>query len=152
MCRRKRVSIFCLLMLSIFAFSVIAEVPQLINYQGSLTDAGGNPVSDGTYSIKFKIYGSAAGVDSIWFTPFQPVDVTDGMFIYQLGSAVPLPDDLFSLDTIRYLGITVGLDPEISPRTRLVSTPYAYHALRSDTAAYALSATAAPDNDWTISG
>ena len=49
-------------------------------------------------------------------------------------------------DTIRYLGITVGADPEFSPRTRLVSTPYSFKALHADTSDYA---TTVPDQSIT---
>jgi hypothetical protein len=110
-----------------------AAVPQLINYQGRLTDSLGNPVPDRQYLIKFKIYGSATGDDSLWSSGYQEVQVTTGLFCYQLGSAVPLPSNLFE-DTIRWLGIKVSADPELTPRTRLKSVPYAYHALRADTA------------------
>lgn len=113
---------------------VTAEVPNVINYQGRLTNTDGTSVDDDTYFIKFKIYGSAAGKDSLWYTPFQPVAVTGGLFNYQLGSTVPLPHDLFSGGSTRYLGITVGGDAEISPRVRLTSSPYALQSLRSDTA------------------
>ncbi len=119
-----------------FAASAVAKVPNVINYQGRLTDTDGTPVADDTYFIKFKIYGSESGDDSLWYTPFQPVNVTDGLFNYKLGSAVPLPHDLFTADTTRYLGITVGGDPEIIPRSKITSTAYAYHALTADTASF----------------
>jgi hypothetical protein len=126
--------VMTLVFLASFAF---AEVPQIINYQGRLTDGSGNPVADGPYLIKFKIYGSESGDDSLWYCGFQPVDVENGLFEYQLGSAAPLPDDLFSADTVRWLGITVGTDAEVSPRSRLTSIAYAYQALRADSAGYA---------------
>lgn len=121
-----------------------ADVPQRINYQGKLTDGDGNPVTDNTYFLKFKIYGSASGDDSLWYTGFQPVLVTGGLFSYQLGSVVPIPDDLFAGSTERYLGITVGGDPELDPRTKIVSVAYAYHALRADSAQHAALATSVP--------
>ncbi|PKK82952.1 MAG: hypothetical protein CVT49_11210 [candidate division Zixibacteria bacterium HGW-Zixibacteria-1] len=124
-----------LVLLLIFTL-VSAEVPQTINYQGYLTDSGGNPVPDNNYLMKFKIYGSEAGNDSLWWSGFQTIAVTNGSFIYHLGSLIPLPDDLFT-DTVRYLGITVGVDPEITPRTRLTSVAYSYQSLRSDSAGYA---------------
>ena len=114
----------------------VADVPQTINYQGRLTDATG-AVVDGGHLIKFKIYGSAAGDDSLWWSGFQIVQVDSGLFEYQLGGSVQLPDDLFETDTSRYLGITIGVDPEIAPRVRMISAPYAYQALRADSADYA---------------
>ena len=129
--------------LLLWSMTGFAAVPQLINYQGSLTDPSGQPVPDGNYQIKFKIYGSLTGTDSLWYNGFQSIAVSKGSFSYLLGSHTPLPEDLFRIsprlgpDTIRYLGITVGTDPEISPRTRLVSVPFTYHALWSDSSNYA---------------
>jgi hypothetical protein len=120
---------------------VLGQVPQLVNYQGRLTDGAGTPVANGPYLIKFKIYGSLAGADSLYSSGFQTVQVTDGLFTYQIGTGTPLPANLFSADTTRYLGITVGTDSEISPRTRLVSVGYAYQAKNADTADYATLAT-----------
>lgn len=119
--------------------SALSAVPNLINYQGRLTDAGGQPVSDGSYQIKFKIYASATGVDSLWESGFQPVTVSGGSFSYNIGSSGSLSANLFATDTVRYLGITVGSDPEISPRVRLTSVAYAFKALNADSAGYAMS-------------
>jgi hypothetical protein len=35
-----------------------AQVPELVNCQGYLTDTNGKPVSDGTYTITFRIYNA----------------------------------------------------------------------------------------------
>lgn len=121
--------------IGIAGLSAQAAVPQLINYQGRLTDGGGAPVADGAQLMKFTIYDAAVGGTSLWNSGFQSVTTTNGLFSYDLGSNVALPDDLFT-DTSRYLGITVGVDPEISPRTRLETSSYAYHALRADTALF----------------
>jgi hypothetical protein len=122
---------------------IFAAVPGIINYQGRLTNASGEAVADGDYLIKFKIYGSLIGTDSLWTSGFQTVTVTGGLFTYQLGSGISLPNGLFKTDTLRYLGITVGTDAEISPRSRLVSSPYAYRSIISDTANYAVTANTA---------
>ncbi|UCC81194.1 MAG: tail fiber domain-containing protein [Candidatus Zixiibacteriota bacterium] len=98
-----------------------------------LTDDMGTPLN-GEYQIRFNIYGSETGTDSLWSSGYQTVQVDEGLFIYRLGSNVPIPDDLFAGSAIRYLGITVDPDPEIEPRTRFLAVPYAYHALRADTA------------------
>jgi len=115
---------------------LLADVPQIISYQGRLTDSNGEPVADDTYFIKFKIYGSPSGDDSLWWSGIQAVPVTNGLFTYQLGLMEPLPDDLF-IDSQRYLGITVESDTEISPRIRFGSSAFTHQALRSDTTDYA---------------
>ncbi len=140
----KRIVLMQVVTALILAAAITADVPQMINYQGRLTDDTGTPVADGPYLIKFKIYGSAAGDDSLWYSGYQSVTVTDGLFTYQLGTSPSFPHDLFEGDTTRYLGITVGVDPEISPRTRVLSVAYAYQALRADSAQYAAEATSVP--------
>jgi len=62
------------------------------------------------------------------------------LFTFQIGTGTTLPENLFSTDTTRYLGITVGVDAEISPRTRITSVGYAYHAKTANTADYATQA------------
>lgn len=111
-----------------------AGVPGIITYQGRLTDAAGQPVADGPYQIKFKIYAAAIGIDSLWSSGFQSVSVTSGGFSYQLGSSNPFPVGLFSADPVRYLGVTVGSDAEMVPRIRLGSAPYAFQSLWADSA------------------
>lgn len=125
---QNRKTMTIVLVTAFLVHAALAEVPQMINYQGRLTDNTGAPVADGPYQVKFKIYGSAAGFDSLWWSGFQTVQVANGLFDYKLGSMAPLPNDLFSTDTTRYLGITVGADPEITPRSRLLTVPYAFNA------------------------
>ena len=130
----KHVYVVVIIIITCFGSVFGAGVPGIINYQGRLTDASNVPVADGDYLIKFKIYGSLSGSDSLWSSGFQTISVAGGLFTYQLGIGVTLPNSLFKSDTIRYLGITVGTDAEISPRSRLVSSPYAFKAMIADTA------------------
>lgn len=121
-------------MASLLCSAILAEgVPSLITYQGRLTDDSGAPVSDGSYEMTFKIYNDKYTTKPLWTSTTGNVSVTGGIFRYNLGSSPAFPDNLFS-DTVIFLGITVGSDDEISPRVRLQSVPYAYHALRADTA------------------
>jgi hypothetical protein len=135
------------LALMMFISVAVADVPQMINYQGRLTDSGGDPVADGDYDITFTIWNWESGGTLIWNSGPQTITVTGGLFSYKLGSAEPLPHSMFT-DTTRWLEITVETDPPISPRTKFITAPYAYHSLRSDTAAYAFSG-AGGDGDIT---
>jgi len=112
-----------ILLATMLPLVVFADVPQRINYQGYLTDSGGNPVN-GSVDIVFSIYDVAAGGTAIW-TETQTVVVNKGLFNVQLGSVTPLPS--FS-GSPRYLGIKVGTDPEMTPRQMLASAPYALNA------------------------
>ena len=60
--------------------SVNAEIPGQISYQGLLTDDTGTPLN-GDYLIRFNIYGSETGTDSLWSSGYQTVQVTEGLFI-----------------------------------------------------------------------
>jgi len=104
----------------------MAQDTLLISYQGRLTDDGGDPVT-GTPSMTFTIY-DGAGV-SKWSESHPIVQVSNGLFDVILGSQMSLPDTVFNGDD-RYLGITVGGDPEISPRTLFTSAPSAAYTKR----------------------
>jgi hypothetical protein len=106
------------------------NVPQMINYQGRLVNSSGEPL-DTTVSMIFTIYDAADAGVSKWSETHLSVVVTDGLFNVILGSENDLPDTVFA-GAERYLGITVGDDTELSPRTRLVSTGYAHRVSSID--------------------
>jgi len=121
-----------LLILSFFIFSSIvnADVPNLINYQGRLTNDSGE-VLDTTVSIVFTIYDDSIGGD-VWWTENNPsVTTVGGLFNVLLGSINPVPDSTFDGPN-RWLGVKVGDDPEILPRSRLISMPYSYRVSTVD--------------------
>ncbi len=104
-------------------------VPSAISYQGYLTNSAGIPIPDGAYQIAFAIYDDPDAGNVLWQSGFQLVEVTGGTFSVGLGEK-PMPAierEVFE-DTVLYLGITVESDPEITPRTRLLSVPFAMRA------------------------
>ncbi|MFZ1684687.1 MAG: hypothetical protein WAU88_11230 [Candidatus Zixiibacteriota bacterium] len=106
--------------------------PQLINYQGKVTDGAGNPLSDGPHSVQFRIWDDTTLTGAphlLWDSGPLVVTTDKGIFTVKLGTP-PQPSlglNNFN-DTSIYLGITVGADPEIAPRTRLTSVPFAMSA------------------------
>lgn len=111
-----------------------ADVPNLIDYQGRLTDDNGDPVT-GNVSITFSIYDVETGGTALWTETQGSIDVEAGLFQVSLGSSSRfLPDSLFD-DPDRWLGINVAGDGEMSPRTKIASVPYAI-----------------TDGDWTVDG
>lgn len=115
--------------------------PPLVNFQGFLADSTGQAVDDGVYALKFRIYGDSVGGAAIWETSgFVPLQTTGGIFNHLLGSTNTLPDSVFQNDYL-WVGVTVNLDSETSPRTRLAAVPFAMQANRADTAAVALNKT-----------
>ena len=112
------------LALAITALPAQAAVPQTLNYQGQLASAGGVPVN-GTVNITFSLYDVATGGTALW-SETQSVTVTNGLYSVTLGQMTPLDATLFTAQ--RYLGITVGTDPEMTPRIALSSSATALTA------------------------
>lgn len=100
----------------------LADVPAGINFQGRLTNAGGVPVADGDYSVRFRVYDNSLLGSTLWDNT-QIVTVSDGSFLTQLA----VPDSVFNHPN-RWLGMQVEADPELSPLTPLTSTPYAHRS------------------------
>lgn len=128
--------------------------PELINYQGELMDSAGSPLN-GTVSLVFKIYNQQTGGTTLWQETHNTIQVQEGIFSVLLGSVSPFPATLFEGDS-RWLGIKVGSDPEMTPRSRITSVAYAVRAEKAneaETATYAATAGSAPaDDDWDVSG
>jgi hypothetical protein len=123
--------------------TVASTVPTMISYQGQLLDSGGNPVPTGTYTVTFKLYNAPTGGTLLW-SETQSVMVTDGLFNVLLGEYVSLisPEgELYPIDDLAYLGVTVGSDPEMTPRQRMVSVPFAFRAEKAKS-----------DDDWDGAG
>ncbi|NQE46532.1 hypothetical protein C5S31_10975 [ANME-1 cluster archaeon GoMg2] len=89
-----------------------------INYQGRLTDSAGEPLS-GTYTMTFRLYEVASGGTAL-DTDSRSEDVTDGLF----NTEIDFDPEYFDGRGL-WLGITVGIDSEMSPRHELRSVPYA---------------------------
>jgi hypothetical protein len=111
-----------------------ADIPKVLNFQGRLTDASGKFVSDGNYSLTFKIYSDSTGGSSKW-SETQTVVVSKGLFNASLGVLTPIPDSIFNYSNA-WLGIQVGADPEMTPRQRLSSLGYAYRGAKADSSSY----------------
>ncbi len=127
---KKAIFILGLITFSIWAVNAIAEIPQMINYQGRLTDANGSPISD-TVEVTFGIYNAETEGDLKWAEIHPSVIMTNGLFNVILGSLNPIPVDIFD-DSNRYLSIQIEGNPEVAPRTRLTSVAYAYNAEKLD--------------------
>ncbi len=131
-----------------------ADVPQMINYQGRLTNSSGAPF-DTTVSITFTIYDDSTGGAAKWSETHPSVSVDSGGFSIILGAGsppMPIEDTVFNQPD-RYLGIKVGSDPELTPRTRLVSVPYSHRVSTVDGATGGtISGDVSIQSDLTISG
>jgi len=133
--KAKIISLALIASLAILVSSpVFAQVPERISYQGKLvTPAGG--LMDATVSMRFRIYTDSTGGTSLWEETHNSVTVSKSVFNVILGSVTSIPDSIFD-GSIRYLGVKVGNDSEMTPRKPIVSVGYAYKA--------------GTDGDWTF--
>jgi hypothetical protein len=117
---RVTAALFASLLVSIVAVTHgSAQAPDTLGFQGSLTDSVGNPINQNGLSTLFTIYKN--GVD-VWHET-QSVNVVDGIYNVYLGKVEPL--DTVAFNQAMDLGIKVGTDAEMTPRTPLVAAAYA---------------------------
>lgn len=142
----------CLLMALLFAAPVFSQsnIPQMINYQGYLTDAEGMSVGTDTFKLSFSIYPAVDATTPVWGPKvMENVPVVDGHFNVILGPTDGATDTegkgiaVAFTGAEAYLGVKVekmstkgeGEDTvsgvEIAPRQRILSTPYAMQAEHS---------------------
>jgi microcystin-dependent protein len=132
--KRGLILLFALAALTGFfgAQGAYAGVPQMINYQGTLTNSAGTPVPNGNYNIEFKIYDVASGGAALWSekwdTTTSQIPVVGGIFNAMLGFQSPIPATFFADHPVTYLGIKVGTDSEMLPRQQITSVGYAFTA------------------------
>lgn len=110
----------CLLCLTATLHGV---APSQIGFQGRLTNPAGSPLV-GTYSVQFKLYNVPTLGAPLWQETRSVTTNVDGFFSVLLGEVGP-GLGLWFQDSARYLGITVDTDPELTPRTQLVASPFA---------------------------
>jgi hypothetical protein len=155
----KRESITTVVFLLVFfllSAPVLAAVPWLISYQGSVTDSEQVPLN-GSYTMVFRLYSVEGATVPIWAEQ-QTVSVTNGVFQVQLGAGTNLVGGV--LDSTLIAGQERWLEIEIEgevllPWQRLTSAAY---ALRAETADSALRVTGAlpsritaDDEDYALS-
>ena len=102
---------------------VAAAVPTVLTQQGQLVDrTTGAPVT-GSLSFKFSIYAASTGGAALW-TETQTVTLDAGYFSAQLGGTTPSPPTLWD-GAVKYVGVSIDGDAEMTPREALTSVPYA---------------------------
>ena len=124
----------------LFSASVATAAPAVIDYQGFLRNTQGYPLN-GPQDLVFILYGSLAGPDSVWSETHSAVNVDQGVFSVQLGGPQPFSPSMFQRPAL-FLEVRVGAQI-MSPRTQLVSVPYALSAQVAQQAARADTATTA---------
>ena len=136
--RHVRMTVVLALITLFFASTLSAQqtsttaVPNLIRYGGTLKDANGAPIAS-TVGVTFAIYKQPDGGAAVWMETQNVTPDGSGQYSVLLGSATAtgLPDDLFSQQEQRWLGVQLQGQPE-QARVLLVSVPYAMKAAEAD--------------------
>ena len=89
--------------------------------------------------MTFKLYDAATGGNLQWSETQASVSVSQGIFDVILGLVTPFPPLPF--DVPYFLSVTVGADPEMTPRQPVTASPYAIRAATSDALATAATVT-----------
>ena len=126
-----RIPLYVLVAMLLATATLLAAPPGMMNYQGRLTDDSGDPVENGSYTLTFTIYDES---DAVLWTESQKPSVSDGLFRVMLGDDNPLTADIFDHAEC-WLGVTLDGDPEMTPRTRLITSPYSFRTATVDGAA-----------------
>ena len=111
-----------LLVAFLISSPALAQIPEMIGYQGLLTGTDGMPLPDGSYDVAFSLYEDAAGGTALW-AESKSVGVTNGVMSTLLGQVESLSDVPF--DRPYWLGISIDSGSELTPRVALASSPYA---------------------------
>jgi microcystin-dependent protein len=112
-------------LLSVAAYA--ASIPTTLSYQGTMVDKSGQSVTD-TKSIVFNLYSTATEGIAFW-TETQTVAITNGKFTAQLGAHVANLLDLGKFGGDTWLGLTISGEPEMTPREKMTSVPYAFNGV-----------------------
>jgi hypothetical protein len=106
--------------------------PKLIPFQGRLSDANGNAVTDGSKVVQFKIYNAPVGGQAVWNGEVQKLTANDGLVSTMLGTKASLSSVDFNVPL--YLELTIdanndgqisAADPPLLPRQSILPAIFA---------------------------
>jgi hypothetical protein len=110
-----------LVLASLIAVIPCWAVPLPINYQGYLTRPDGTPL-DTVVTVTIGLYQDVSGGAPVWTQVQNPCTVRTGLFAVSLGP-IEVQDQSFRPDTC-FLGVTVGDNSEMVPRSRILAVPF----------------------------
>ncbi|MFH1312455.1 MAG: hypothetical protein ABIJ00_04435 [Candidatus Eisenbacteria bacterium] len=128
--RKQLLCIGCVLicLMSLAAAISLAAIPHRINYQGRLVDSVTGEPRPGAHTMKFRIYDVANLGTHLWSEEQAVTADTTGVVAAILGSVTPID---IAFDGRLWLEIEVNTEI-LEPRRELVSAPYAFHSMDSD--------------------
>ena len=110
------------------------SVPQLIAYQGRLSNAAGQPLDGATVTLTFTFASAAVGGTTYFTVTQNHVAVSKGIYSVLIGSGTVTPGTetilagVFQNHTEVWMGVAVNTDAEMTPRQRVAATAYAFRA------------------------
>jgi len=118
----------CALVIGFLTLSniVSAEIPQVVTYQGKVTDNSGTSVPDDYYTMRFRLYDIDVGGAPAWDSGDTLIATSGGVFSVILGADTQPPISL-PFDQDYWLEVVIDGDVQ-SPRTPFGSVGYAYMA------------------------
>jgi hypothetical protein len=113
--------------------AICQSVPTLMNYQGHLTNATGQPLANGQYTLTFNVYNVPTGGTAVWGPQAIAAEIVDGYFNVVLSTDSTGGDSITTAFTAqpRYVAIRVNAAAEILPRQQVLSAPFAIQADRA---------------------
>ncbi len=125
---QKRKNTLIIISLLLLAPSIASAVPSVVDFSGRL-DRDEQPF-EGNVSMIVSLYAEPDGAEpALWSERHDEVTVEDGFFHLMLGADPENspPDGMLDLPEL-WLGVNIDDDPEMSPRLRLGTVPYAMQA------------------------
>ena len=112
---------------SILGMLLLASVlfGQNLSIQGVARDNSGQSLANGSYGFVFRLYTVETGGSAVW-TESQTLDVLNGVFSVILGDVNSMAG--IDFDAQYWLSLEIDGNGELSPRSRLVVSPYAIMA------------------------
>jgi hypothetical protein len=104
----------------IFSLQLFSQVPKRISLQSMVRNFDGTTISDGEYSITFKIYDAETGGSELW-SETQTINVSNCYLSANLGISSSLDLDF---EDQYWIGITIEDGTELAPRLSFTSSPY----------------------------
>ncbi|MEC8330449.1 MAG: hypothetical protein VXZ45_04880, partial [Verrucomicrobiota bacterium] len=108
---------------SSFILSALTAVPSKINYQGLITDSGGDPIESATNSVAVNLYQVETGGTSVYTESFTQVESdANGIYSIQIGGASL--QSVLEANNELWLELIIN-EQTLSPRQEINSVPYA---------------------------
>jgi len=110
--------------------TTLTTAGRYLSFQGRLTNNLSNPVTTAT-NLVFKLYSVDTGGTALWDSSSCSISPdTDGIFSTLLGSScgTEIPASVFSENSAIWLGVTVGVDAEATPRVQIATVAYAINS------------------------